>query len=146
MNLYLDILGRCPQKQKMERFAIDVLNSFFTRRFIRSVFVDIQIHKVIDGDYAGLCMGDRDEAYIELARHDSDGVKYTARELAQNLAHELVHAKQYFKGQIDGYQRYRQSTNKSWTNHEKTPYMKQPWEKEAYGLEEELVERFWDNA
>lgn len=146
MNLYLDILGRCPQKQKMERFANDVINSFFTNRFSRSVYIDIQILRVIDGDYAGLCMGDRESVEIELSRHDPDGVKYTVKELAQNLAHELVHAKQYIKGQIDGYQRYRQSTNKSWTNHEKTPYMKQPWEKEAYKLEEVLVERFWDNV
>ena len=61
------------------------------------------------------------------------------------LVIELVHAKQYIKGQIDGLMRYRMNTNSTWEDHTDTSYLDQPWEQEAYALEEQLVERFWND-
>ena len=58
----------------------------------------------------------------------------------RNLAHELVHAKQFIKGELHPTLNKWKKYKKDYT---KTPYLKQPWEKEAYKLEEELFNKYW---
>lgn len=141
--IYVDIKGRCPQKAKMTSYAEDIINSFFTRNMKRDVYIDIQVSNKIEGDFYGLCSGDKTEVEIELSRRDENDELMTPELIAQNLAHELVHAKQFIKGQIDGYERYRRSTNASWEDHSETSYREQPWEVEAYDLEEALFLDHW---
>lgn len=140
--IYVDISTRCPQKSRVEEFAEKVINSFFTKRFSRSVWIDIQVGKVEEG-YLGFCYGDSEFVQIELARRDTEGNMLSSKDIAHNLAHELVHAKQFIKRQIDGNQRYRKTATSEWEDHSNTKYKDQPWEIEAYELEEELLERFW---
>ena len=56
----------------------------------------------------------------------------------QTLAHEMVHAKQYLRGELNGW------TN-SWKGRKPRNYKYEnaPWEKEAYKLEMKLYENFW---
>ena len=60
-----------------------------------------------------------------------------------NLAHELVHAKQFIKGELH-------PTLYKWKkfkkDYAKTPYFKQPWEKEAYLMEDKIFNQFWKNG
>ena len=59
--IYVDISTRCPQRDKMTQFAIDVIGSFFTSRFKRDVWIDIEV-KHLDKGYYGFCVGDRASA------------------------------------------------------------------------------------
>jgi hypothetical protein len=58
--------------------------------------------------------------------------------MMQTLAHEMVHAKQYIRGELNGY-------NQSWKGRKPRNYKYEnaPWEKEAYGREEELYQKCW---
>lgn len=140
--IYVDITTRCPQRERVLDFAVRVIESFFTHRFQRDAFIDITVGKIQDG-YLGFCVGDREQIDIDLSRRGVEDEMLSPKDIARNLAHELVHAKQFIKGQIDGDMRYRKSTAAKWVDHTDTEYLDQPWEQEAYGLEEELVERFW---
>jgi hypothetical protein len=55
-----------------------------------------------------------------------------------NLAHELVHAKQFIKGELHPNLNRWKSLDYS-----NTAYSRQPWEKEAYLLEDKLLETYW---
>ena len=58
--------------------------------------------------------------------------------MMQTLAHELVHAKQYLRGELCGY-----SMRRKGRKPRNYKYENAPWEKEAYRLEEELFNKFW---
>ena len=70
---------------------------------------------------------------IEIAR-TSEGEKLQFFEQMITLAHEMIHIKQYMKGEMTD------EPQAVWhgRNHEKTPYGKQPWELEAHKMEHEL--------
>ena len=56
------------------------------------------------------------------------------------LAHEMVHLKQFVRGELFDYA----TGNVQWKSrtYRRVHYTDQPWEKEAYRLEEELYEMF----
>jgi len=74
--------------------------------------------------------------------------KQNLREQLKTLAHELVHVKQYCRGELYDYQRG--DTNRTrWRNtiinnevKSLIEYKKLPWEKEAFGLQSVLVRNF----
>jgi len=116
VNIFLSLEGRWPQANLYSQFCYDILDDILPDED-RDVFVDIKLTHHSEHQAAGYCYGFTDEVYIELARN-SDGYKYTLTELARNLAHELVHAKQFITD---------------------TPKL----ESEAYGKENTLTERHW---
>ena len=61
--------------------------------------------------------------------------------LYEIVAHEMVHVKQYARGEIKTH-RFGRQTWKGKTVLDSVPYSKQPWEVEAYALEESLVKLF----
>jgi hypothetical protein len=102
-----------------------------------------------DGTHAGFCMGDKEESAIDIATHwmyeDDEEVAYEAHEIASNIAHELVHAKQFYKGQIN-------MVDHVWKHNEMTinceglEYAETPWELEAYSYEAILTDLLWENV
>lgn len=67
------------------------------------------------------------------------------KNLLSTLAHEMVHVKQYARGALA----YRGDFAKTlWKGHDhsKTDYFDQPWEKEAYKLEQKLYDKFVKNG
>lgn len=79
------------------------------------------------------------EFTMELDRRMSD------EELMLTVAHEMVHIKQDVRGEKR--ERYDRTTGMQQTfwfdeDHTKTPYRKQPWEKEAYKLQKPLKKEF----
>ena len=72
---------------------------------------------------------------------DGDRIAFCSQELASNLAHELVHARQFLRGEINEY-------NYVWKgqDYENQNYEDWPWEVEAYSLEQPLVDLFWENV
>ena len=65
---------------------------------------------------------DKNEVEIELARQ-SGRKKFTLDEMMLNLAHELVHAKQFLKGELHPTLSKWKKFKKDYAN---TPYLKQP--------------------
>tara|TARA_X000000950_G_scaffold276345_1_gene364107 strand:- start:1215 stop:1625 length:411 start_codon:yes stop_codon:yes gene_type:complete len=134
--VYISINGRIAKKKQIENFVFDVLE-YLMPRLKRDVGIDVNIVTRCDNHHYALCLGDKDSAEIELARGSGD-LTFTLDEIMLNLAHELVHAKQFIRGEL--HPNLNRWKNLDYSN---TLYSRQPWEKEAYLLEDELINKFW---
>lgn len=130
------INGRIKHKKKVEDFVYNTMFDLMPR-LKRTVYLDINIVTECDNGLHALCHGDKDEVEIEVARQ-SFGNKFTLDEMVLHLAHELVHAKQFFRGELH-------PSLKTWckADHSKTPYTETPWEKEAFLMEEKILNKHW---
>ena len=133
----ISITGRIAKRKQVETFIFDSLEHLMPR-LRRDIDIDVRVVTRCDENHYALCLGDKNSAEIELAR-GSDNTTFTLQEMMVNLAHELVHAKQFIKGELHP------SLNR-WKklDYSNTAYSRQPWEKEAYLLEDKLVEKFWN--
>ena len=91
--MYISVNGRIAKKKQVEIFIFDVLEHLMPR-LKRKVNIDVNIVTRCDNQHYALCLGDKNSAEIELARGDKDRL-FTLEEMMLNLAHELVHAKQF---------------------------------------------------
>lgn len=136
----IDISGQIARKRDIYNYVTDVIYHLHPR-LRRNV--DVSLHIVSNpmelGDYSyATCYGSKRGVDIELNRLDENGNKFTHDQLMLNLAHELIHAKQFIKGELSPkMQRFKKKY------HGKTPYSRQPWEKEAYKLESKIYNMFW---
>ena len=135
--VYISINGRIAKKKQIEKIMNEV-REYLLPRLKRDVGRDVPKVTRCDNHHYALCLGDKDSAEIELARGSGD-LTFTLDEIMLNLAHELVHAKQFIRGELHP------SLNK-WKRLDcsNVPYSRQPWEKEAYLLEDKLIEKFWN--
>tara|TARA_B110000908_G_scaffold81704_1_gene97897 strand:+ start:521 stop:961 length:441 start_codon:yes stop_codon:yes gene_type:complete len=113
--------------------------------------INIRFKKFADksGTHAGFCEGDRTESEIIIGTHwkyeDSEVLAFEAHEVASSLAHELTHAKQFCKNQIN-------MIDHVWKHASGTfdcvdlEYAETPWEIEAYTYEEILTDLLWENV
>tara|TARA_B100000575_G_C22530722_1_gene342146 strand:+ start:71 stop:499 length:429 start_codon:yes stop_codon:yes gene_type:complete len=134
----VNVYGRIAKKEKVKKYSELALSDLMPR-LRRNVDIDIYIVTECDEKNYALCWGDKNEVEIELARK-SGSKKFTHDEMMLNLAHELVHAKQFIKGELH-------PTLHKWKkfkkDYAKTPYFKQPWEKEAYLIEDKIFNKHW---
>jgi hypothetical protein len=140
------IVGKVEHKRYLKRYAKDILYHFFKDRIKRTVPITIKVVDYLDGDW-GWCYGTRSEVTIELARAvkgKKNRKRRTRRDqLIETLAHELIHAKQFIRGEIN-------QRNLVWRGQRgpydcrRLAYRKTPWEKEAFGQEKELKQIYWD--
>tara|TARA_B100002019_G_scaffold292483_1_gene315752 strand:+ start:1026 stop:1457 length:432 start_codon:yes stop_codon:yes gene_type:complete len=135
--IWVDIHGQLKFKNQVAEICEEVLNDYCPQTK-KHKFVDIFVYTEIDDQCAGLCSGDREGAEIEIARK-SHGERYTYSEMIRNLCHELIHAKQFMKGELHGVNMNR------WYRQDFTgvSYRKLPWEMEAYGSEKWLYKTFF---
>ena len=128
--------GRIAKKDKVKEYSEQVLTDLMPR-LRRNVQIDIYVITECDEKNYALCWGDKDEVEIELARK-SGKKKFTLDEMMLNLAHELVHAKQFLRGELH-------PSLQTWCrqDYSKTPYRDTPWEKEAYLLEGKILTKHW---
>lgn len=105
----------------------------------------------IDGKMTGSTIGDDERVEIEIALKDPEtGEKLDKEVILQNIAHELVHAKQMLEGRlIDSGLVFLPAGDCMtlakkviWNGQDYTgvPYDQQPWEEEAYALESQVKE------
>jgi len=134
--VYLSINGRIAKRKQIENFVFDVLTHLMPR-LKRDISIDVNVVTRCDNHHYALCLGDKDSAEIELARGSGD-LTFTLDEIILNLAHELVHAKQFIRGEL--HPNLNRWKNLDYSN---TIYSRQPWEKEAYLLEDKLINKFW---
>ena len=131
--------GRWPQKKRFEQYTNDVLNHFFKNKLVREV--DVHLKMASKQTDLGYCHGDKNEVYIDSCRsHPNYLGDYTVDDVAKTLAHELVHAKQYLRGEI-------KPTDNVWhrtgTCYDEASYRQLPWEHEAYMMEDFLHNLYW---
>ena len=139
-HIYLS--GHIKNKKQVENFCDKVLHHFFKNRIKRDIDIDIRITKSLSDGTAGGCYGDHESIVIEIAKGvqvpNQRYMLYDYKEVIVTLAHELVHAKQFIKGELHP------SLNK-WKrlDYSNVAYSRTPWEKEAYLLEDKLLETHW---
>ncbi len=134
------ITGQIARKNDIHGYIQDTIYHLHPK-LRRNVDLELSItsYRMEDGDYNyATCSGNRSGIEIVLNRLNEDGRKFTHDQMMLNLAHELVHAKQFIKGELSPkLQRFKRKY------HGKTPYSRQPWEKEAYKLENKIYNMFW---
>ena len=132
--------------KRYDRFVDDCIVALFdTEPADTDYNISITLKKFVgeNGSQAGFCLGDKESSEIEVATHwmyeDDEVVEYTDFEIAGSIAHELTHAKQFARGQIN-------MINNVWkegTNCDHLPYEEHPWEVEAYAYETILTDIYW---
>jgi hypothetical protein len=155
MSYSIDIRGQVAKKAELKLYAHAVLGHFFKNRLKRNITINIKmVRELTDEDgkpCGGLCWGNRNTVNIEIGRgtkrKQPDGSrvykKYTHGEIVELFTHELVHAKQFIRGEIN-------CRNMMWRGEdgpvdcEGVRYRSQPWEKEAYRYEKLLKKIYWD--
>ena len=110
-------------------------------------FFELDFVKECSGGAGGYCNGDDEEVQVELARQDYVG-RIPKKNLLINIAHELVHAHQLASGRLINkgfvFRNYDENGSKVMTTKQifegkeyiGVRYDEQPWEIEAYQLEE----------
>jgi len=92
---------------------------------------------VTQAETYGYCVGDKDSATITISKTDPySGDRCGFSEMMMTLAHEMVHAKQFLRGEL------KSEPNWFWKGRaaRNYKYINQPWEREAFRMEREL---FW---
>jgi hypothetical protein len=148
INLYFH--GRIKNRKAYEVFCEDVIAELFPREFTKRE-IDIHIKFSIacaEGAFGYAQPGDcEDEFMVEVGKIVIDGEfrQQTPREIAATLAHELTHVRQYVRKELNG-------EMTKWKGQTipygprgglKIKYRQQPWEQEAFQMEEYLTEALW---
>jgi hypothetical protein len=122
------IEGRHAKPEIVEEYVARLMDALKIHRFTARL-VKVEFRTELDGQAQGLCEGDKIHAYIQIGKRGQ-----TFLQQMQALAHEMVHARQFLRGQL--------SAEGAWKwkgrNADNYEYNNQPWEKEAYRLEREL--------
>jgi hypothetical protein len=130
------------------------IDNCITALFYEDTKYDIEINfrRFVDDEYypngthLGFCTGDKDISVIEIATHGvyecGEEYAYQPFEIASTLAHELTHARQYHKDQIN-MANYVWKVEGTTTNCVDLEYEDQPWEVEAYSYEKILTDIYW---
>ena len=93
------ITGKTRKHKKFETFVEDVIDYLLPYPYKREIHIDIEFVDELEGN-CGECFGDRNFAEIAICKKDINKNFLDPRTIALTAAHELVHAKQYIKGQI----------------------------------------------
>jgi len=114
------------------------------KRMVKNIYLDIKLTKDLkkkEGAY-GFChivddsLAKPREFMIEL----DTSMKWSFDQILTWLAHEMVHLKQFVRGELCDYETGRVQWKKRMYGN--VHYEDQPWEREAYRLETKLYEEF----
>lgn len=127
------IEGQIRHKKVVDIYIQNLLKALNIHRRYASE-LNIKFVTKLPGECLGLASGGPRWGEVEIAR-TSYGEKIPYFEQMITLAHEMVHIKQYMKGELS-----------SFTTSKKIPYKNQYWEQEAQKIEYELFARAfpWD--
>ena len=93
--MFLEITGEIQDRHLVEEYTMNIIKKFRLHRRKHGT-ITIRFRKRMPngyGDLLGFCEGDRRDADIDIAQ------KQTFYEQMLTLAHELVHAKQFMRGE-----------------------------------------------
>ena len=133
MNIVEVTGGNRFQREIAEKTIYEMISALLPR--VRTLEIIVEIKK-LTGDAVGWCMMEdtNREFTIEVSKD------LTLKDFVTTLCHEMVHVKQYYRKEMDGY-------GKKWKKGRvatKTDYYDLPWEKEAYRMQDKLAQLVWD--
>jgi len=129
--------GRIKNRLLTEKFTQQLLKELGLHR-LRTFPLVIEFSKSVNGGHLGICEGSQEYALISIATKCPDtGKPLTYLEMMMTLAHEMVHAKQFIRGELSGLGIWRWKGRKA----EGYKYENQPWEREAFKLENILFQK-----
>jgi hypothetical protein len=139
----IDIIinGRIRNKAKIYDYVENIARDLNIHR-MHSRTIEINIVTKLDNSY-GDTWGDGKDADVNIARRRyNKPILYT--DMLKTIAHEMVHVKQYMRGELDGY-------NETWKGKSAARWMKKdwslhPWEREAIKQEKRLYNKYWKGA
>jgi Zn-dependent peptidase ImmA (M78 family) len=116
--MFIEIKGKCKDPELVEEYVLNLAKKLgLARRKTGEIVITFKAKMPKSyGDSLGLCEGDRTEALITIAK------KQTYYEQMRTLAHEMVHAKQFMRGE---YPSEREATNREFDLFGRCS----PWEK-----------------
>lgn len=126
------IKGRVKNYSLVLGYVYVLIDALGLNRLQRTI--DIEFVTECDGKVLGYCWGDKDEVNIQISRNH-EGRKLGFLEMMQTLTHEMIHARQFLRGELtskDGFRVWKGTPYPEYT------YKDFPWEKEAHNLEKEL--------
>ena len=126
--------GKIKNKKLVEQYIIALLEELNLNKLKRELFIEF-VNSVEGENIWGYCWGDKECVFIQILRKENEK-KFTFLELMQTLTHEMVHAKQYFRGELS----LSKDDQRMWKDScgEQYDYESAPWEIEARNLEKEL--------
>ena len=129
------IHGQIKNKRKVYAYAYNLITELKLSRMYSKV-IYIGFVTVLEDDMQGLCLGfsKGPSVCIQIAR-TSCGHRVDYDQMMITLAHEMVHAKQWFRGELGELQ-----GEWLWKGRKAGGYKyeNQPWEREATNREEQL--------
>jgi hypothetical protein len=136
MAYYPIISGQIRHKKLVEFYSEKVTRALGLSR-LRTRGIEIYFQTTADGAL-GHCIGDKTFAFIQIARTcPITKRKFSFLELMRSMTHELVHAKQFLRGELN--------CDNGWTwmgeDASHLAYDDQPWEQEAFRLEYEIFSK-----
>jgi len=135
MNVYVE--GRVKNKTLVYQYINVLLHALDIHRLKRDL--NVEFVTACDGRALGYCWGDKDEVSIEISREHYDR-KLSFLEMMKVLTHEMVHARQFFRKQLNSSGMRRTWNGESADHYD---YKNSPWEMEAYDLEEKLFNEWF---
>lgn len=124
------IKGQIKNKATVHEYVQNIAKHLKISRFKKPIVIEFVKNMP---EAAGYCSYGEGIISIEIAKNE-----FTFMEMMQTLAHEMVHAKQYLRGELD-------TSNGifAWKGRsaEGYKYKNQPWEKEAYRKELRVFSR-----
>ena len=146
--MQLSIVG-CPDKKRfrpfVKRAAQFYAKELISEKMLENIFVRIKFSKDLPA-YGYASVEDYNESgkprEFEIELHSGIG----GYDILKTLAHEMVHVKQYAKGEMKDYVRLNKVKWKGKVyNERKIDYWDTPWEIEAHGREKGLYYKFLDS-
>ena len=140
----IEILNQVAEKRRVRQYIKDIAVDLKITRFY-SKEIRVEFFKALKcGKEPVYGFADYDkytnEVIIEIAR-TYENKKLSLEFKMKTLAHELVHAKQYLRGELDPYKdTWKGADCDKWKTVE---YSEEPWEQEAMELEETVFEKHW---
>ena len=115
-------------------------------RMVKNIYLDIKLTK-------GLKQKEKAYGYCHIVDYNLNkprefmieldaSMKHSTGQILTWLAHEMVHLKQFVRGELFDYAIGQRVQWKSKTYKTSLAYNKQPWEREAYRLEDKLYKEF----
>tara|TARA_B110000908_G_scaffold63340_1_gene76989 strand:- start:1705 stop:2124 length:420 start_codon:yes stop_codon:yes gene_type:complete len=134
---HLVLTGQIKNKKRVVEYANALAKELGLGR-MWSKIIFIKFKTTLDDEVQGQCWGSRADGYAEVKiARKSGGEPLDYDEMMRTLAHEMVHAKQYLRGEINAAGGWKGKKPRNYK------YENQPWEKEAYSKEVGLYEKCW---
>ena len=149
--MLISIGGYRSQNKKLKMLLEKAASFYGTKLMSRRLYNNIELSIVLtrkmkkkEGCYGTCHFEDNEWRPREFMIELDGGPRRSLEMLLMTLAHEMIHLKQWARGEMQDYAR--KPAMRRWKSKtydvRKIDYADEPWEKEAYRLEEKLYKEF----